>query len=375
MGRGRAPCCDKSKVKKGPWSPAEDLTLISFIRKQGHANWRALPKQAGLLRCGKSCRLRWINYLRPDVKRGNFTPEEEQTIINLHNALGNKWSKIASHFPGRTDNEIKNVWNTHLKKRSGLMINNVAGNDHETEEDEEEESSLLTSTNSSYSSSASSYNRPSPSSSSSCYTYQLINSDHNGPNVVDHDQNQDLFSTTSMVSVSGQKISQLIDHHEPITSHSSTTGATNNMENTSPQVEEVLKQETMSSLNIIDHNIIDANDAPEAQNTILKEEETNNQMAEDAVEIPLLLLEESSYDADFWNMLDGFDPPLPPPPNPPIVGGGSGSIHQDQSQPQQEEIEICSNLLGFEEDDHQEQVELNKWLRYLENELGLVGGN
>ncbi|XP_073053998.1 transcription factor MYB63-like [Primulina eburnea] len=117
MGRGRAPCCDKSKVKKGPWSPAEDLRLINFVQKNGHSNWRALPKQAGLLRCGKSCRLRWINYLSPDVKRGNFTSEEEQTIINLHNSIGNKWSKIASHLPGRTDNEIKNVWNTHLKKR------------------------------------------------------------------------------------------------------------------------------------------------------------------------------------------------------------------------------------------------------------------
>lgn len=118
MGRGRAPCCDKSKVNKGPWSPAEDLRLITFIRNHGHGNWRHLPKQAGLLRCGKSCRLRWINYLSPDVKRGNFSEEEEETIIKLHQSLGNKWSKIASYLPGRTDNEIKNVWNTHLKKRS-----------------------------------------------------------------------------------------------------------------------------------------------------------------------------------------------------------------------------------------------------------------
>ncbi|XP_016510264.1 transcription factor MYB58 [Nicotiana tabacum] len=121
MGKGRAPCCDKSKVKKGPWTPAEDLKLISFIQKNGHGNWRSLPKQAGLLRCGKSCRLRWINYLRPDVKRGNFTPEEEDTIIKLHDSLGNRWSKIASYLPGRTDNEIKNVWNTHLKKRVGIL--------------------------------------------------------------------------------------------------------------------------------------------------------------------------------------------------------------------------------------------------------------
>ncbi|XP_042394176.1 myb-related protein Zm1-like [Zingiber officinale] len=114
---GRAPCCEKVGLNKGTWTEEEDLKLISYIHKHGHPNWRALPKLAGLLRCGKSCRLRWINYLRPDIKRGNFTEEEEETIIKLHSVLGNKWSKIASCLPGRTDNEIKNVWNTHLKKR------------------------------------------------------------------------------------------------------------------------------------------------------------------------------------------------------------------------------------------------------------------
>ncbi|GLJ29134.1 hypothetical protein SUGI_0574400 [Cryptomeria japonica] len=115
---GRTPCCEKnSGLKKGPWTPDEDQKLIEYIKRHGYGSWRALPKRAGLLRCGKSCRLRWTNYLRPDIKRGRFSYEEEQTIIELHAALGNKWSTIATHLPGRTDNEIKNYWNTHLKKR------------------------------------------------------------------------------------------------------------------------------------------------------------------------------------------------------------------------------------------------------------------
>ncbi|GJZ00490.1 ODORANT1-like protein [Tanacetum coccineum] len=114
---GRQPCCDKLGVKKGPWTAEEDNKLINFILTNGQCCWRAVPKLAGLRRCGKSCRLRWTNYLRPDLKRGLLNESEEQLVIDLHARLGNRWSKIAARLPGRTDNEIKNHWNTHIKKK------------------------------------------------------------------------------------------------------------------------------------------------------------------------------------------------------------------------------------------------------------------
>ncbi|KAG5019502.1 hypothetical protein JHK87_015357 [Glycine soja] len=114
---GRSPCCEKEHTNKGAWTKEEDERLINYIKLHGEGCWRSLPKAAGLLRCGKSCRLRWINYLRPDLKRGNFTEEEDELIINLHSLLGNKWSLIAARLPGRTDNEIKNYWNTHIKRK------------------------------------------------------------------------------------------------------------------------------------------------------------------------------------------------------------------------------------------------------------------
>ncbi|KAG6496432.1 myb-related protein Zm38-like [Zingiber officinale] len=113
----RNPCCDKQPPNRGAWSKEEDEKLINYIAIHGEVSWRSLPKAAGLLRCGKSCRLRWINYLRPDVKRGNFQEDEEDLIIKLHALLGNRWSLIAGRLPGRTDNEVKNYWNSHLRKK------------------------------------------------------------------------------------------------------------------------------------------------------------------------------------------------------------------------------------------------------------------
>nr|CCU64179.1 ScMYB27 protein [Saccharum hybrid cultivar Co 86032] len=118
---GRPPCCDKVGVKKGPWTPEEDLMLVSYVQEHGPGNWRAVPTNTGLMRCSKSCRLRWTNYLRPGIKRGNFTEQEEKLIIHLQALLGNRWAAIASYLPERTDNDIKNYWNTHLKKKLKKM--------------------------------------------------------------------------------------------------------------------------------------------------------------------------------------------------------------------------------------------------------------
>ncbi|KAK9287584.1 hypothetical protein L1049_017363 [Liquidambar formosana] len=112
------PSDEEMDLRRGPWTVEEDVTLMNYIANHGEGRWNSLARCAGLKRTGKSCRLRWLNYLRPDVRRGNITLEEQLLILELHSRWGNRWSKIAQHLPGRTDNEIKNYWRTRVQKHA-----------------------------------------------------------------------------------------------------------------------------------------------------------------------------------------------------------------------------------------------------------------
>ncbi|CAL1359144.1 unnamed protein product [Linum trigynum] len=105
--------------KRGLWKPEEDLVLRNYVEAHGEGNWATVSAKSGLKRGGKSCRLRWKNYLRPNIKRGEMSEQEQDLIVRMHKLVGNRWSLIAGRLPGRTDNEVKNYWNTHMNKPLG----------------------------------------------------------------------------------------------------------------------------------------------------------------------------------------------------------------------------------------------------------------
>ncbi|KAI4379145.1 hypothetical protein MLD38_005481 [Melastoma candidum] len=121
---------DGSDLRRGPWTREEDNLLTRYIICHGEGRWNLLAKRAGLKRNGKSCRLRWLNYLKPDIKRGNLTAEEQLLILNLHHKWGNRWSKIAQYLPGRTDNEIKNYWRSRVKNQAQHQFKQQAADGH-----------------------------------------------------------------------------------------------------------------------------------------------------------------------------------------------------------------------------------------------------
>ncbi|XP_044467896.1 transcription factor MYB58 [Mangifera indica] len=317
MGKGRAPCCDKSQVKRGPWSPAEDLRLITFIQKHGHDNWRALPIQAGLLRCGKSCRLRWINYLRPDVKRGNFSAEEEETIMKLHQTLGNKWSKIASYLPGRTDNEIKNVWNTHLKKKLSLKDANT---------DQESKESSLTSCSSS---SSTSFKSPGKrgNAENDLNTYQWDEGHApKRPRETEDDKTEDLTQNNSTEEVQTEVPTSSCSSH-----------------NSSARPSDMTDSLLFEFGEVYEFNM----------NTL--EEVNKPDIANNVIEIPL------ESDLEFWDMLDSLD--------------SFQSNEEAQLVHEVDASQTSSPCDGHNNNNNNNnnnnEVDSREWFRYLESELGL----
>ncbi|KAG8391550.1 hypothetical protein BUALT_Bualt01G0199300 [Buddleja alternifolia] len=111
------------EIKKGPWKAEEDEVLMNHVKKYGPRDWSSIRSKGLLRRTGKSCRLRWVNKLRPNLKNGvKFSAEEERTVIDLQAQFGNKWARIATYLPGRTDNDVKNFWSSRQKRLARILL-------------------------------------------------------------------------------------------------------------------------------------------------------------------------------------------------------------------------------------------------------------
>ncbi|KAM1048705.1 hypothetical protein ACFX15_027306 [Malus domestica] len=109
-------------IRKGPWKAEEDEVLLNHVKKCGPRDWSSIRSKGLLQRTGKSCRLRWVNKLRPNLKNGcKFSVEEERVVIELQAQFGNKWARIATYLPGRTDNDVKNFWSSRQKRLARIL--------------------------------------------------------------------------------------------------------------------------------------------------------------------------------------------------------------------------------------------------------------
>ncbi|KAJ4727235.1 MYB transcription factor [Melia azedarach] len=116
----------REEIRKGPWKAEEDEVLINHVKQYGPRDWSSIRSKGLLQRTGKSGRLRWVNKLRPNLKNGcKFSLEEERIVIELQAQFGNKWARIATYLPGRTDNDVKNFWSSRQKRLARILQNSA----------------------------------------------------------------------------------------------------------------------------------------------------------------------------------------------------------------------------------------------------------